>query len=100
MTPERWKQIEQLYHSALERNAEERAAYLLQACGGDDALHRDGFREGTLDDGIVDNDASEVEADQGDYWRGIRHHTRLRGSAPEPGSAPGSVSHRGRWAPW
>jgi serine/threonine protein kinase len=38
MTPERWRQIEQLYHAALERTAEERAAFLATACAGDEAL--------------------------------------------------------------
>src|SRR5215510_3417784 len=38
MTPERWQRIEQLYHSALERDASERAAFLVTACAGDDAL--------------------------------------------------------------
>ena len=28
MTPERWRQVEELYHSALERKAEERGAFL------------------------------------------------------------------------
>ena len=36
MTPERWKKIEQLCNAALEREANQRATFLLQACGGDD----------------------------------------------------------------
>jgi len=38
MTPERWREIERLYHAALERDADERAAFLADACGGDQAL--------------------------------------------------------------
>jgi serine/threonine-protein kinase len=38
MTPERWRQIEQLYHAALERAPEERTAFLAAACAGDEAL--------------------------------------------------------------
>jgi eukaryotic-like serine/threonine-protein kinase len=38
MTPERWQQIEQLYHAALERAAVERTAFLAEACAGDEAL--------------------------------------------------------------
>src|SRR5579871_1777466 len=38
MTPERWQKIEQLYHSALERDADLRANYLEQDCAGDNAL--------------------------------------------------------------
>jgi serine/threonine protein kinase len=41
MTPERWQQIERLYHGALEREKTQRTAYLKQACGGDDGLRRE-----------------------------------------------------------
>jgi serine/threonine-protein kinase len=41
MTPERWKQIDELAQSALERGAAERAAFLHEACAGDDALRRE-----------------------------------------------------------
>jgi eukaryotic-like serine/threonine-protein kinase len=38
MKPERYKQIEELYHSALGRMPEDRAAFLEQSCRGDKAL--------------------------------------------------------------
>jgi eukaryotic-like serine/threonine-protein kinase len=41
MTPERWKQIERLYHSALEREPGERESFLDRACAGDDELRRE-----------------------------------------------------------
>lgn len=41
MTPERWREIERLYHAALERSTEERAAFLTEACGNDGALRRE-----------------------------------------------------------
>jgi hypothetical protein len=41
MTPERWQKIEQLYHSTLEREESQRAAYLRAACAGDDALRQE-----------------------------------------------------------
>ena len=41
MTPERWLEIERLYHAVQERDAEERAAFLADACGGDHALRRE-----------------------------------------------------------
>ena len=41
MKPERWRQVDQLFHSALEREPEERAAFLDQACGGDAELRRE-----------------------------------------------------------
>src|SRR5262245_15392005 len=41
MKPERWKRIEALYHATLERGASERAAFLADACSGDEALRRE-----------------------------------------------------------
>jgi eukaryotic-like serine/threonine-protein kinase len=41
MTPERWKKIEQLCSAALDRDASQRGAFLLQACQGDDELRRE-----------------------------------------------------------
>jgi len=41
MKAERWQQVEQLYHSALEREAGQRAAFLAAACAGDDSLRRE-----------------------------------------------------------
>src|SRR5262245_50447476 len=38
MTPERWQSIKQLYHTALERDAHEREAFLVEACSGNEAL--------------------------------------------------------------
>jgi serine/threonine protein kinase len=38
MTPERYQRIKELFHSALERTAEERPAFLAEACGDDTAL--------------------------------------------------------------
>ena len=38
MEPERWRQIDRLLGAALERNPEERAAFLAVACAGDESL--------------------------------------------------------------
>jgi len=38
MTPERWQQIDQLFHSVLERPPDVRAEFLEQACRGDKSL--------------------------------------------------------------
>ena len=38
MKAERWPAVERVYHDALERAAEERAAFLCEACGGDEEL--------------------------------------------------------------
>ena len=41
MTPERYEQIEDLCHKAMEQPAGERSAFLEAACGGDEALRRE-----------------------------------------------------------
>ena len=41
MTSDRWQRIEELYHSAREREGNQRAAFLKEACAGDDALQRE-----------------------------------------------------------
>jgi serine/threonine protein kinase len=41
MTPDRWQQIERLYHAALAHNATERAAFLEEECAGDLALRQE-----------------------------------------------------------
>ncbi len=41
MTPERWKQVDQLLQEAMERAPAERAAFLAGACKGDDELRRE-----------------------------------------------------------
>src|SRR5215510_7770156 len=41
MEHERWKQIERLYHAALEREPEERAAFLTETCADDSDLRRE-----------------------------------------------------------
>ena len=38
---DRWRQIEELYHSAMERDSDERSAFLAEACAGDGALRRE-----------------------------------------------------------
>jgi eukaryotic-like serine/threonine-protein kinase len=35
---DRWQQVEEIFNSAVERNAEERKAFLVDACSGDEAL--------------------------------------------------------------
>ncbi len=41
MTPDRWRQIEQLYHDALDRAPGERELFLAEAYAGDDALRHE-----------------------------------------------------------
>jgi hypothetical protein len=39
MEPQRWKEIDGIFAAALEHNSTERAAFLDEACGGDEELH-------------------------------------------------------------
>src|SRR5439155_20908761 len=41
MTPDRWQQIEKIYHSALELEESQRVAFLEKACAGDEALRQE-----------------------------------------------------------
>jgi eukaryotic-like serine/threonine-protein kinase len=41
MSSDRWKDIETIYHSALERSGSERTAFIREACSGDDGLQRE-----------------------------------------------------------
>ena len=41
MTPQRWEQIRQVFDGALERPAQDRAAYLRVLCARDDELRRE-----------------------------------------------------------
>jgi serine/threonine protein kinase len=41
MDPERWRQIEQLYIAAVEKKPDERAAFLDQACAGDNSVREE-----------------------------------------------------------
>ena len=41
MKPERWQKVEEMYHADLEREQGQRAAFLNEACAGDEALRRE-----------------------------------------------------------
>jgi eukaryotic-like serine/threonine-protein kinase len=41
MTPERLRQIEDLFHRALEKTESQRAAFLDEACAGDEPMRRE-----------------------------------------------------------
>jgi serine/threonine protein kinase/Tol biopolymer transport system component len=66
VTPGRWQQIERLFHDALARPLEERAAFLDHSCAGDESLRRE--VNALLDspataNRFLDRDALEVAAD-------------------------------------
>jgi serine/threonine protein kinase len=65
MTPERWKQVEALYHAARNRPLGERVTFLAEACPDDEALRRNVeslLNEPVSVDGFLDTPAS-VQAD-------------------------------------
>jgi serine/threonine protein kinase len=41
VTPERWAQVEHVYHAALECDSDTRAAFVVNACAGDEVLRRE-----------------------------------------------------------
>ncbi len=61
MTPERWRQVEEIVHAALSRGETERPAFLAQKCAGDEALRSEvesllaqqGSATGFLEDPLV-----------------------------------------------
>ena len=48
MDPQRWAEIEPLYHAALAKEPAERSSYLEAACAEDPALRKEGIEEGPL----------------------------------------------------
>jgi eukaryotic-like serine/threonine-protein kinase len=61
MQPSRWQKIEELYHSALEREPSSRPAFLQRACDGDSDLRREieSLLEQGSNDGVLDRPAFE-----------------------------------------
>ena len=82
MKPERWQQLDSLFHSALEREPEERAAFLDEACGSDASLRKqvEALLAAHEEAGsFIESPAIEVEA---------------RGVAADQGSARGEMATR------
>ena len=65
MRPERWQQLDQLFQSVLEREQPERRAFLDEACGGDESLHKQVKALLAADEeagSFIERPAMEVEA--------------------------------------
>ncbi len=63
MTPERWKQVKEIFHSALEREQGQRPAFLANACGDDEALRQEVeslISSHEKDDSFIDSAAFEA----------------------------------------
>jgi hypothetical protein len=92
MDPERWRQIADLYHAALEEETSRRAAFLARACGGDEALRRAVetlLAQDEKDDNFLQASALEVAA------KGLAgDEARLADAARQPDVLVGrTVSH-------
>lgn len=65
MKPERWKRIEEVYHSAQDRPDAERDSFLQQACGGDQDLLREVeslLKHGATSHSLLDTPAVAIVA--------------------------------------
>ncbi|HEX9637567.1 MAG TPA: serine/threonine-protein kinase [Acidobacteriota bacterium] len=78
MKPEQWPQIQQLFQAALERDPEQRAAFLEQACGADRSLHRE----------ITSLLAAHAQADS---FLETQAYQLAAAAAAQPGLAPGAT---------
>ena len=67
MTPERWQKVKEIFDSALQYEPAQRAAFLSNACGGDDALRREVeslITSHEKDGSFIDSPAYEAAADK------------------------------------
>jgi eukaryotic-like serine/threonine-protein kinase len=77
MNPERWQQIERLYHAALERTPDERASFLAERCGEDHTLRQELeslLAEQACGGGLLEAAASDLAAD----WVKERERSTIR----------------------
>src|SRR5215470_12506750 len=94
MEPERWQKIERFYDSALSEEKSARAAFLEQACGGDEALRRAVellLAQHEKDDNFLEFPAMEVAAkhlarDQRDDTSGLASPATSADTAAVPTS--------------
>ncbi len=68
MDPARWKRVEEIYHAVSERKPEERAAFLAEACAGDEELRREveSLLAQPSAEGLLDRPAWEPGAGRGE----------------------------------
>ena len=65
MNPEHWQEVKQLFHAALERAPESRAAFLDKACSGDESIRREVeslIKAHETEGSFIDSPAYEVAA--------------------------------------
>lgn len=66
MSADKWRQLEQLYHAALERGTDDRSAFLAEACGSNAELRKELeslLAKDVAAGGLLDSPAWEVAAD-------------------------------------
>ena len=74
MKPERWQQIETLYHAARERAPHERAAFMAAACAEDSGLRDEVealLRADEVTQGLIDGKAPRTSG--ACRWMAARH---------------------------
>src|SRR3954454_10075814 len=69
MTAERWRQIEEVYHSALELPLPERSAFIASACKGDDELRSE------IEDLLRREESPEYGLLELPVWESAKQHT-------------------------
>jgi eukaryotic-like serine/threonine-protein kinase len=85
MSPERWEQITEIYHSAIELEAAARDAFLGKACAGDDSLRRE--VESLL----------RAERDAGDFIARPAFHETVSRLAEKPDAPLGFAQNLGHY---
>jgi Tol biopolymer transport system component len=66
MDPQRWRQVEQVYHAALEREPGDRTAFLAEACPQDGELRREVeslLAQHASRDGMLDHPVADLRSD-------------------------------------
>ncbi len=74
MNADRWRQVDTLYHATLERDPEERSAFLANACTGDEELRHEVeslLAQENSSEGLLDRPAADLLSDS----THIRRHT-------------------------
>ena len=75
MDPQRWKQLDNLLHAALERPPEERDAFLREACAGNERLEREAHSLLTMEqeaEGFLERPAIEMAAQAAEWEQSRR----------------------------
>ena len=83
MNSERWRLVERLYHTALERQPDERGTFLAEACGDDTDLRRE------LESLLAQNQAQSGPLDLPVWEREARLLTEVSGTCLEQGTQLG-----------